>query len=114
MPAVYQSPIGSGVRFTTNAAAVLNGGLLYTYTAGTTTNETTYIDSTGNTANANPIVLDSTGLPTSQIWLNRSISYKFVLKTSAGVTIGTWDNLVGVPSLDSPTFTGTVTIPTPP
>lgn len=73
-----------------------SGGLLYTYAAGTTTNENTYTDSTGNTANANPIVLSSSGFTPNGVWLTESTSYKFVLKDSSGNTIWSEDNIVGV------------------
>lgn len=67
---------------------------LYTYAAGTTDLLTTYSTNTG-TANANPIVLDSTGRAT--IYLSAS-NYKFVLKTSADATLWTRDNIGAVPT----------------
>jgi hypothetical protein len=70
----------------------LDGGLLYTYEAGTTTPKATYTDSTGNVANANPVVLDSSGY--ANVWLDDG-SYKFVLKNSDDVTQWTIDNIVG-------------------
>ena len=39
----------------------LNGGKVYFYVAGTSTPQDTYTDSTGKTANANPVILDSAG-----------------------------------------------------
>jgi hypothetical protein len=92
---------GAGWQFFTNTGSPLTGGLIYTYEAGTTTPLTTYTSSSGVTANANPIVLDSAGRVSSQIWLELSTPYKFVLKTSAGVTIGTYDNLIGVGGITS-------------
>lgn len=70
----------------------LAGGKLYTYEAGTSTPKATYTDSTGNTANANPVVLDSNGR--ADIWLDTG-SYKFTLNTSADVLVKTVDNIVG-------------------
>src|SRR3990167_10654506 len=67
----------------------LSGGLLYTYTRGTTTNKTTYSDIGKTTANANPVVLDSAGEATI-FWDG---SYKFVLKDSAGNTLWTQDDV---------------------
>lgn len=87
---------GAGWQFFDNNGVPLSGGLLYTYAAGTTTPATTYTSSTGGTANANPIVLNSAGRPSSQIWVNSSSNYKFVLKTSAGVDIWTMDNIPGI------------------
>lgn len=52
---------------------------LFTYAAGTTNKLSTYTDSTGNTANANPIVLDSAGRTPNGLWLTDGSSYKFVL-----------------------------------
>jgi len=70
--------------------APLAGGLLYTYQAGTTTPLVTYTDSTGVSANTNPIVLDSRG--EANVWLGTNI-YKFALYTSASVLIWTVDNI---------------------
>ena len=70
----------------------LAGGKFYTYEAGTTTPKASYTDSTGTVANANPVILDSAGR--ANVWLGNG-AYKFVLKTSADVTIKTVDNLAG-------------------
>jgi hypothetical protein len=40
-------------------------------------------------------------VPSGQVWVNASINYKFILKTSADVTIATYDN---VPSIGSTTM----------
>lgn len=96
---VILSPLaGAGWQFFDNSGVPLTGGLLYTYAAGTTTPLATYSDSTGATANANPIVLDSAGRVSGEVWLTNGSNYKFVLKTSAGVTIWTNDNIAGVPA----------------
>lgn len=71
----------------------LAGGLLYTYAAGTSTPATTYSDSALTVAHPNPIVLDSAGRAT--IYL-AATSYKFTLKTAAGVTVRTQDNIAAV------------------
>lgn len=73
----------------------LAGGLLYTYAAGTSTPLATYSDVALATPNANPVVLDAAGRAT--VFLSAT-SYKFVLKTSAGATIWTADNISAVPS----------------
>ena len=39
----------------------LAGGKVFFYTAGTSTKQNTYTDSTGATPNANPVVLDARG-----------------------------------------------------
>ena len=70
-----------------NNGIPLAGGLIYTYSAGTTTPLATYTDATGATPASNPIVLDSAGRPPNGgVW--GSGVYKFILKTSAGVQVG--------------------------
>ena len=86
--------------------APLSGGLLYTYAAGTTTPLTTYTDSTGVSANTNPIVLDSRG--EANVWLGAAI-YKFALYTSVGVLIWTVDNINGSTFASNATGDGTTT-----
>jgi hypothetical protein len=77
-----------------NLGDVLNGGKLYTYAGGTTTPITTWTDSTGATAHANPIVLDSAGREQGGIWVTEGTAYKVIAKTSADVTLDTNDNVV--------------------
>ena len=84
----------------------LSGGLLYTYAAGTTTPLATYTDSTGVSANTNPITLDSRG--EANVWLSGAI-YKFALYTSAGVLIWTVDNINGSTFASNATGDGTTT-----
>jgi hypothetical protein len=69
----------------------LVGGKIYTYAAGTTTPIATYTDASAGTANTNPIILDSYGQ--ANIWLVNTTGYKFVVKTSADVTLYTVDNI---------------------
>jgi hypothetical protein len=100
--AVILSPVGgAAVQFFDNNGAILSGGLLYTYAAGTTTAQTTYTSSSGSIAQANPIVLDSSGRVPNEIWLTSGVFYKFVLKNSVGVTIGTYDNIDGINDFSS-------------
>ena len=68
----------------------LAGGLLYAYEAGTTTPLDTFTTRAGSVANANPVVLDANG--EADVWLTPGLLYKFVLKSSAGVTQWTVDN----------------------
>lgn len=97
MPTVNLSSFaGAGWQFFDNNGVPLSGGLIYTYTAGTSTPATTYTTSAGNVANSNPIVLDSAGRTPNEVWLPQLLSYKFVLKNSSGDLIGTYDNLPGV------------------
>ena len=100
--AVFLSPVGGvAAQFFTNTGAVLTGGKLYTYAAGTTTPVVSYTTSAGNIARTNPIILDAAGrVPDSgEIWLTTGVIYKFVLRDSNDVLIGTYDNiLAGVDS----------------
>ena len=98
--AVKLSPLaGAGWQFFDNLGTPLAGGLLYTYTAGTTTPQATYTSAAGTIANTNPIVLDAAGRTANQTWLTTGGAYKFVLQTSAAVTIGTYDNISGINDL---------------
>ena len=75
----------------------LSGGLLYTYAAGTLTDQATYTTAALSVANANPVVLNSSGFPTSGgVWPNHLLTYRYVLKTSAGVTVYDVDNVSDV------------------
>lgn len=99
---------GAGAQFFDNNGDPLVGGLLYVYTAGTVTPATTWTSNSGAVANTNPIVLDAAGRTPNQIWLNSGVTYKFILKTSTGVTIGTYDN---IPAIDDPTvFNNLITV----
>ena len=61
-------------------------GHVHTFIAGTTTPQSTFTDSTGNTLNANPVVLDAGGFADSGgIWLTPTLSYKFQVDNSANV-----------------------------
>ena len=94
---VALSPIaGAGWQFFDNSGLILSGGLLYIYSAGTTTPVTAYQDSAGTVAHTNPIVIDSAGRIPSEVWLTTGAAYKFVLKTSTSVTLWTMDNLNGI------------------
>jgi hypothetical protein len=96
--AVNLSPLGgAAAQFFTNTGAVLTGGKLYTYAAGTTTPAVTYTTAAGNVPWTNPIVLDAAGrVPNSgEIWLTVGVSYKFVLKDANDVLIATYDDITG-------------------
>jgi hypothetical protein len=108
--AVNLSPVGNSQQFFDNNGIPLSGGLLYTYQAGSSTPLATYTDINATVANANPIVLNSSGRLDNEIWLTYGYFYKFVLKTSAATTLGTYDNLYGIIGVAN-TSTGT-TIPT--
>ena len=110
MAVVYLSPVGGvAAQFFTNTGAVLTGGKLFTYAAGTTTPLASYTTSAGNVARTNPVVLDAAGrVPGSgEIWITPA-SYKFVLTDSTDVLIATYDNVsgIGAASYQIQNFTG--------
>lgn len=74
---------------TDSSGNALASGKVYTYTAGTTSNKTTWADLAESTPQANPIVLDSNGR--KQVFADGL--YKFVVKDSLDNTLYTWDNL---------------------
>jgi hypothetical protein len=98
-----------------NDGTPLAGGLLYSYTAGTTTPQATYIDSTQSTPNLNPIVLNARG--ECALWLNPTLGYKFLLTDSLGNTIPGWpvDNITGALSSGNiiPSVTNSFTLGSP-
>ncbi len=83
------------LQFFSNTGQPLAGGLLYTCQPGTTCGPSptfpkfTYTDSTGTTANPDPVVLDSAGR--ANIWITGF--YKIALYSSVGVLIYTVDNV---------------------
>lgn len=77
-------------RFFDANGVPLAGGQLFSYTAGTSTPQTTYTDQSSATPNTNPVVLDSAGY--ANVWLG-SGSYKFVLEDSLGNVIWSVDNV---------------------
>lgn len=95
---VLLSPIGNGAQFFTTTGLPLNAGYLFTYQAGSSTPIPTYLDSSGNIANSNPIVLGVDGRPPFEIWFTEGVSYKLILQDSSNVTIATYDNLYGIPN----------------
>jgi len=108
--AVNLSPVGGvAAQFFTNTGAVLTGGKIHTYAAGTTTPQASYTTSAGNVPWTNPIVLDAAGrVPSSgEIWLTGGVRYKFVLTDSNDVLIATYDNINGAGSVVIISYTGT-------
>ncbi len=98
--AVNLSPVGGvAVQFFTNSGAVLTGGKIFTYAAGTTTPQATFTNASGSVPHSNPIILDASGrVPGGEIWLTDGFVYKFLLKDANDVLIGTYDNIIGINS----------------
>jgi len=90
---------GAGAQFFDDNGNPLTGGKVYTYAAGTTTPAATYTTSTGAVANTNPIILDAAGRTANETWLVAGSLYKFIVKTSADVLVGTYD---GLPAINDP------------
>lgn len=84
------SPVGKQTFFD-DAGAILSAGFVYTYVAGTSTPVATYTDVDLAVPNANPIELDAAGRCT--IFLAPGTSYKYVVKTAAGATVWTQDDI---------------------
>ena len=87
--------------FITGTNRPLAGGLMYTYKAGTTDPATTYSDDAG-TPNTNPIVLDSDGQ--CDLFLDDAVSYRIILKNSAGVTQFDKDRIASLGSTQVQSF----------
>jgi hypothetical protein len=73
--------VNAKVQFSDANGRPLAGGFLHTYISGTTTPQATYSESTGTTANTNPVVLDSAGYATVFV---SAATYKFVLDDADG------------------------------
>src|SRR6266581_7046184 len=73
------APIGAlgSIQFLDNSGVPLTNGVLYSYQAGTTTQQATFTDSSGTVQNTNPVAFGSGGR--AQIWLSVGSFYKFVL-----------------------------------
>jgi len=87
--------------FITGTNRPLAGGLMYTYKAGTTDPAKTYSDDTG-TENTNPIQLDSDGQ--CDLFLDDAVSYRIILKNSAGVTQFDKDRIASIGSTQVQSF----------
>lgn len=94
---VYVSAFaGAGAQLFDNNGNILSGGKIYTYAAGTTTPQATYTDSSGGTANTNPVILDSSGRLPDQMWLTAGVAYRFVVTDSNDVQVAESDNIPGI------------------
>ena len=71
----------------------LANGQLFTYVAGTSTPQATYVDSTQTTPNTNPVILNARG--EANVWLDISLTYKLQLQDSFGNQIWTVDQIPG-------------------
>lgn len=89
----------------------LNGGKLYTYACGGTTNQATYSDEAVSVANANPVVLNSAG---RAVVFLKPLCYRFDLKTSADALVWSQDQIQQNGPWNITKFTGKVQYTAPP
>lgn len=100
--AVNPSPLGPKPQYELADGTPAVGYKLFFYVAGSVnTKQNTYTDSTGSVANANPIVLNALGQPTTQIWFTAGQSYKVVYAPSTDTDpptspVWTIDNISGI------------------
>jgi hypothetical protein len=73
-PPVFQA-------FATNGA-FLAGGQLFSFAAGTSVPQPTYVDSTLTTQNSNPVILNGYGQ--ANVWFDPTLVYKLVLEDASG------------------------------
>lgn len=111
--------IPPGMRFLNASAAVLAGGSLEFYQAGTSTPRTVYSDSGLSSALGTICYLDSGGYPvTTQGGSTKTNiytginAYKIIAKNSSAGTEWTHDNIIG--ALDTSGFTATTALPKTP
>ena len=102
MPTVNPSPFGPKPQIELASGIPAVGYKLFFYVAGSVnTKQNTYTDSAGTVANTNPIVLNTLGQPTTEIWFTAGQAYKVVLAPSTDTdppTSPVWsvDNLRGI------------------
>ena len=82
---------GARPQYFDSSGDPLNAGTVDVYAAGTTTPLTIYSDSALQVSITNPVTLNSSGLPSTDIWVDAR--YKIVVKNSAGTTQYTVDNI---------------------
>lgn len=100
--AVNCSPFGPRPQFELSDGTPAVGNKVFFYVAGSVnTKQSTYTDSTGGSANTNPLVLNSLGTPATEIWFTAGLAYKVVYAPSTDTdppTSPIWsiDNLRGI------------------
>lgn len=84
-------PLGTFPQYFLADGTVNNGGLIHFYQTDLTTPQNTWSDMGLTTLNANPVVLDSSGRPTTDIW--GSAAYGVVITDSLGANPRTFNNI---------------------
>jgi hypothetical protein len=82
----------SARQITNNSGTPQSGAKLYFYRELTTTALTVWTDDAASVAHAQPVVADSGGF-VPLIYVDDTYDYKVVIKTSADVTLQTYDNI---------------------
>jgi hypothetical protein len=82
----------------------LVGGQLGTFAAGTNTPLATFADFAMTQVNTNPVILNANGQ--AVVWLDPTLSYKFVLSDSNGNLVYTMDNIQGALANPGPVVIG--------
>src|ERR1700752_4824976 len=82
----------SGRQITNDNGTPQAGALLYHYQAGTLSGLTVYSNQAGTTAHAQPVVCDAGGF-VPLIYVDDTSDWKVIVRTSAGVTLQTYDEL---------------------
>lgn len=93
----FQSPVEQFLL--SDAVKVLAGGNLYFYDTGTSNPRPTYADPDLSAENTNPVILDASGRPNADIWMDGV--YRVVLKDANGATLWTRDDVKGPEDLPS-------------
>lgn len=93
----FQSPVEQFLL--SDAVKVLAGGNLYFYDTGTSSPRPTYADPDLSAENTNPVILDASGRPNADIWMDGI--YRVVLKDASGATLWTRDDVKGPEDLPS-------------
>ena len=87
----------SGRQITNDAGTPQSGAKLYFYRETTTTALTVWTNDAASVAHANPVVCDSGGF-VPLIYIDDTYDYKVVIKTSADVTLQTYDEIPAPPA----------------
>lgn len=105
-----------GEQLFDNAGAMLRGGKLFFYEAGTSNLQTTYANAAGTVVNTNPLVLDGYGRLQEAVYfgdVSGFANYKELLTTSGGAVIAPWpmDNIPAAPAAVSSANFASLQIP---
>jgi hypothetical protein len=115
----YMSGISLIVQYLTNIGVLAAGGFLYTYEGGTSTPVTTYTDSTGVTANANPMTLSGAARPASAsgapvaFWAPAGTLIRLVVTDALGNQLVYLDNVPGINDVSAQSNTLETLLETP-